>query len=217
MKNFTISWVLKKPKTLRDYTYLNAATYSIFLTEQRWWELNQSPPPWPPHRSFPSTLVLDYMIPLNIGVTRPDISFPVNCLSQFMHAPTDAHWNAVKRVLRYLAGTTDHGIFLKKGSTQQLHAFSDADWAGDADDYISTNGYIVYIGQHPVSWSLKKQKTIARSSTEVEYRSVANTSSELKWICLSSPRARPSHQTSSYNLLRQHRSNVPLCQPCFPF
>lgn len=117
-----------------------------------------------------------------LAFTRPDISFPVNRLSQFMHAPTNEHWNAAKRILRYLAGTADHGIFLKKGTTHQLHAFSDADWAGDADDYISTNGYIVYIGQHPVSWSSKKQKTIARSSTEAEYRSVANTSSELKWI-----------------------------------
>lgn len=117
-----------------------------------------------------------------LSFTRPDISFSVNRLSQFMDSPTMDHWNAVKRVLRYLAGTSDHGIFLKRGNSTTLHAFSDADWAGDADDYVSTNGYVVYIGQNPVSWSSKKQKTIARSSTEAEYRSVANTSSELKWI-----------------------------------
>ena len=114
--------------------------------------------------------------------TRPDLSYTVNRLSQFMHAPTTDHWNAVKQTLRYLAGTADNGILLRSGNTRTLHAFSDADWAGDDDDYVSTNGYVVYIGNHPVSWSSKKQKTIARSSTEAEYRSVANTSSELKWI-----------------------------------
>lgn len=74
---------------------------------------------------------------------RPHISFSVNRLSQFMHEPTTNHWNAVKQILRYLAGTHDSGIFLKRGNSNNLHAFSDADWAGDADDYISTNGYIV--------------------------------------------------------------------------
>lgn len=117
-----------------------------------------------------------------LAFTRPDISYTVNKLSQFMHAPTLEHWNAVKRALHYLAGTTNHGILLCRGTSKNLHAFSDADWAGDADDYISTNGYVVYIGNHPVSWSSKKQNTIARSSTEAEYRSVANASSEIKWI-----------------------------------
>nr|BAM42649.1 Polyprotein [Arabidopsis thaliana] len=118
-----------------------------------------------------------------LAFTRPDLSYAVNRLSQYMHMPTDDNWNALKRVLRYLAGTPDHGIFLKKGNTLSLHAYSDADWAGDTDDYVSTNGYIVYLGHHPISWSSKKQKGVVRSSTEAEYRSVANTSSELQWIC----------------------------------
>lgn len=117
-----------------------------------------------------------------LAFTRPDISYAVNRLSQYMHMPTTDHWSAVKRVLRYLAGTSDNGIFLQRGSTLSLHAYSDADWAGDSDDFVSTNGYIVYLGKHPVSWSSKKQKSVARSSTEAEYRSVANTSSELTWI-----------------------------------
>lgn len=100
-----------------------------------------------------------------------------------MHRPTLDHWNAVKRVLRYLSGTLSHGIFLKKQTAPLLHAFSDADWAGDTDDYISTNGYIVYLGTHPLSWTSKKQKGVARSSKEAEYRAVANTAAELRWIC----------------------------------
>lgn len=117
-----------------------------------------------------------------ISLTRPDIAYTVNKLSQFMHRPTDDHWNAVKRVLRYLCGTIDHGILLHRQSSLALHAFSDADWAGNKDDYTSTSAYVVYLGRNPISWSSKKQRTVARSSTEAEYRSAAATAAELRWI-----------------------------------
>ena len=71
-----------------------------------------------------------------LGLTRPDIAFAVNRLSQYMHKPTDAHWDAVKRVLRYLAGTVTHGIFFFASTPLTLHAYSD--WAGNKDDYTST-------------------------------------------------------------------------------
>ena len=118
-----------------------------------------------------------------LALTIPDISYAVNRLSQFMHQPTTDHWQAVKRVLRYLSGTLHHGIFLRKQHQPHLHAFSDADWAGDSDDYVSTNGYIIYLGSQPVSWTSRKQQGVARSSTEAEYRAVANAAAELRWIC----------------------------------
>lgn len=99
-----------------------------------------------------------------------------------MHRPTDTHLQAAKRVLRYLAGTPTHGIFLTRNNPLVLHGFSDADWAGDVEDCVSTNPYIIYLGQQPISWSSKKQKTVARSSIESEYRAVANASSEISWI-----------------------------------
>ena len=117
-----------------------------------------------------------------LSFTRPDIAYAVNKLSQFMHFPTTDHWQAAKRVLRYLAGTSTYGLFYSNSNLLTLHAFSDADWAGDSDDYVSTNAYIVYLGKHAISWSAKKQNGIARSSTEAEYRSVANTASELNWV-----------------------------------
>ncbi|RVX14546.1 Retrovirus-related Pol polyprotein from transposon RE2 [Vitis vinifera] len=82
-------------------------------------------------------------------LTRLDISYVVNKLSQFMHHPTFEHWNVAKRLLRYLCGTLTHGLFLHKANTFSLHAFSDADWAGNKDDYTSTSAYIVYLSRHP--------------------------------------------------------------------
>ena len=117
-----------------------------------------------------------------LPLTRPDISFAVNKLSQFMHQPTTEHWTAVKRVLRYLSGTRTHSISFSSKNNPTLHAFTDADWAGNRDDYTSTGAYIVYLGSHPVAWSSKKQTGVARSSTEAEYRSVAATAAEICWI-----------------------------------
>lgn len=114
--------------------------------------------------------------------TRPDISVAVNKVCQFMHSPTDAHWIAVKRILRYLKQTINYGLHLGRPSAINLQAFSDADWAGCPDNRRSTSGYCIFIGGNLVSWSARKQKTVSRSSTEAEYRSLATATTEIIWI-----------------------------------
>jgi len=102
-----------------------------------------------------------------------------------MHWPTTDRWATVKHLLRYLCGTSDHGLLLNCDWVSYVHAFSDAYWAGNKDDFTSTSAYtyIVYIDRNPISLSSKKQRTVARSSTETKYRSVAATTAELNWVC----------------------------------
>ncbi|KAF2292180.1 hypothetical protein GH714_014984 [Hevea brasiliensis] len=110
--------------------------------------------------------------------TRPEISFTVNRLAQYMHRPTEEHWQAVKRVLRYLQGTAEYGLLLRPSSVYEISAYSDSDWAGSIEDRKSTTGFAIYLGRNLVSWASKKQRSVSRSSTEAEYRAIANTTSE---------------------------------------
>ncbi|XP_026395883.1 uncharacterized protein LOC113290501 [Papaver somniferum] len=114
--------------------------------------------------------------------TRPEISYAINQVCQFIHSPTSDHLIAAKRILSYIKGTLDYGILFSKGLLA-VHGFSDEDWARDPETRKSTSGYCIFFGSNPVSWSSKRQSTVARSSTEAEYRSLANSAAELMWIC----------------------------------
>jgi hypothetical protein len=80
----------------------------------------------------------------------------------------------MKRILRYLQGTPDYGILLHHSSGYDLVVYTDADWAGCPDTHSSTSGYAVFLGDNLVSWSVKQQTIVSRSSAEAEYRVVAN-------------------------------------------
>ncbi|KAJ9547126.1 hypothetical protein OSB04_019669 [Centaurea solstitialis] len=119
-----------------------------------------------------------------VTLSRLDITFAVNKVCQFMHSPTENHWSAVKRILRYLQGTADYGLRIMHDSETILHAYTDsaynsltgffdADWAGFPDDRRSTGGYAIYLGSN---------LTVSRSSTESEYKALADTIAELTWL-----------------------------------
>jgi histone deacetylase 1/2 len=117
-----------------------------------------------------------------ITLTRPDISYSVNKVCQFLHTPTTVHWTTVKRILRYLQGTISLGLRIRKSTSILLSAFSDADWAGCPDDRRSTGGFAVFFGSNLISWSARKQATVSRSSTEAEYKALANATAEVIWV-----------------------------------
>ncbi|GJZ23656.1 ribonuclease H-like domain-containing protein [Tanacetum coccineum] len=107
-----------------------------------------------------------------------DLSYAVQQLCLYMHDPREPHLNAMKRVLRYLRGTTDLGLQLFRSTTSQLITYSDADWAGCPATRRSTFGYCVFLGDNLLTWSSKRQDTLSRFSAEAEYRGVANAVAE---------------------------------------
>ena len=114
--------------------------------------------------------------------TRPDITYAVHKLSQFMSAPRVDHLKAAQRVLRYLKNDPAQGLFYSASSSVSLSAFCDADWASCPDSRRSTTGYCVFLGDSLVSWRAKKQPTLSRSSSEAEYLSMADSTCELIWL-----------------------------------
>ena len=103
-----------------------------------------------------------------LTITRPDISFAVNKVCQFLSQPTEVHWEAVKHILRYVKGTLDTGLRNRKSIFTGVSIFTDADWTGCVDDRCSTGGFAMFVGPNLISWSSKKQPTVSRSSTEAE-------------------------------------------------
>ncbi|WZZ50850.1 hypothetical protein YC2023_050957 [Brassica napus] len=117
-----------------------------------------------------------------LTITRPDICFAVNQVSQHMQVPKDHHWRMVERILMYLNGSPDQGIWMGCNGSTEVVGYCDADWAGDRADRRSTTGYCTFIGGNLVTWKSKKQKVVSCSSAEAEYRAMLKLTNELVWI-----------------------------------
>nr|GEU34308.1 hypothetical protein [Tanacetum cinerariifolium] len=118
---------------------------------------------------------------LYLQATRPDVTYAVNVLSQFVSDPRQNHLEAAKRVLRYLKGTSGQGILLPRKGPTTLNAYYDSDWLGCPFTRRSRTGYLLVFSGGPISWKTKKQSVVSRSSTEAEYRAIASTVSEILW------------------------------------
>ena len=110
--------------------------------------------------------------------TRPNISFAINTLSQFMVEPRRVQWSTTKHVLRYVAGTVDYGLDYVRGDGVGLVGYSDSDWASCASDQKSTSGCCFALGSAVVSWFSRKQKSVALSLVEAEYMAASQASCE---------------------------------------
>lgn len=113
-------------------------------------------------------------------VSRPDIAHAVNKLAQYSSNPSRIHWNLAKCILQFLYHTRDRRLTLG-GTTPDLYAYSDADFAGDVEDRKPMGGYAVFLGDGTISWSSKKQSVVALSSTESEYITLSEATRELLW------------------------------------
>jgi hypothetical protein len=117
--------------------------------------------------------------------TRPDIAHAVGVLSRYMSNPGKEHWVAVKRVLRYLRGTSDYALCFggkEESMVLDVEGSVDANWGGDIDSRRSTSGYVFNLFGGPVSWMSKRQSVVALSSTEAEYMALTHAGKEAIWL-----------------------------------
>ena len=117
-----------------------------------------------------------------LTTTRPDISYVVHQVSQFMSSPRHLHLAAVRLIIRYLRGSPICGLFFPTDTSLQLITYSDADWAGCPDTRRSTTSLCMFLGDALISCRCKKQDCISKSSTEAKYRAMSTSCSKIVWL-----------------------------------
>ena len=103
-------------------------------------------------------------------------------LSRFMKCPSQLHHVVAKRVLRYIKGTTNYGIWYLKDKSVDHVSFIDSDWAGSLDDFKSTSGYCFSFGSGVFNWNSNKQEVVAQSSAEAEYIAAVGAANQAIWL-----------------------------------
>ena len=119
---------------------------------------------------------------LYLIASRPDISFNIGVCARFQANPKTSHLTAVKRIIKYVNGTSDFLLFNSKELNVSLAGYSDANWAGNVDNRKSTIGGCFYVGTNLVAWMCKKQNSISFSIGEAEYIVVGSCCSQLLWM-----------------------------------
>eukprot|EP00253_Pinus_taeda_P031978 PITA_31978 len=117
-----------------------------------------------------------------LTTTRSDIMFAVSLISRFMERPKEAHWQAAKRILRYVKGTKRFGILYNFSESSDLVGYTDSDWVGSVDDWKSTSGYVFHMGSGEISWASKKQPIVALSIAEAEYVAATAAACQAVWM-----------------------------------
>jgi hypothetical protein len=130
---------------------------------------------------YPYRSLVGCLLYLSVA-SRPDITYAVQQLSQFLDSYSYAHWNAAIRVVRYLKGTRNLKLVLGGGNPISLVGFTDSDWANCLDTRRSVGGYSFTLGSGVVSWTTRKQKTVASSSCEAEYTAAYECGKEAIWL-----------------------------------
>ncbi|KAK0570386.1 hypothetical protein LWI29_000343 [Acer saccharum] len=119
---------------------------------------------------------------LYLTPSRPDISFSVGVCARYQSDPKESHLSSVKRVIRFVNGTSNYGIWYSFDTNPSLVGYSDADWAGNCDDRKSTSGGCFFLGNNLVSWFCKKQNSISLSTAEAEYIAAGSGCTQLIWM-----------------------------------
>ncbi|XP_074301014.1 uncharacterized protein LOC141632361 [Silene latifolia] len=119
---------------------------------------------------------------LYLSLTRPDIAYSVQHLSQFLSSPREPHYQAAQHLVKYLKGTVNAGLFYSADSSLNIQAYTDSDWGTCAYSSRSLSGYCIFLGHSLISWKTKKQVTVSKSSAEAEYRGMSYTTSEFVWL-----------------------------------
>ena len=140
-------------------------------TDSEKWEMRDKP-----YRSLLGSIMWGQL------ATRPDLSFPVSLLACFQANPGIEHWNALLHVVGYIKNTLDYGLTYSRDFDISPTAFVDADYGGCRDTWRSTSGYVFMMAGGPVTWSSKRQATVALSTVEAEYVAMSRCAQQMSWM-----------------------------------